>query len=154
MNEKKLKPHIGVYGIFIVDNQVLLIKKARGPYTGLYDLPGGGIEFGERIETALYREILEEAGLAMISNQFMGYNEYFCKYINDGVKKDFHHIGLYYIVGLNSVEIKVSPDGHDSLGCEFVDMDLLKKENVAPIAWPMIQQAWRTLRKKRRKHRS
>jgi 8-oxo-dGTP pyrophosphatase MutT (NUDIX family) len=147
------KPYLGVYGIYIINNLVLLIKKARGPYAGLYDLPGGGVEFGEKLETALQREIREEVGLSIVSSCFLGYNEYFCKYLKDSVEKDFHHIGLYYIVGLNSVEIKVSPDGHDSLGCEFVDMDLLKKENVAPIAWPIIQQAWRTPGKKSRKRR-
>ncbi|MGE5672489.1 MAG: NUDIX domain-containing protein, partial [Mycobacterium leprae] len=37
----------GAYGVCIVDGRVLVIRKAKGPYKGLYDLPGGGIEFGE-----------------------------------------------------------------------------------------------------------
>ena len=38
------RSHKGVYGIIRKGNQILLIRKARGPYTGLYDLPGGSPE--------------------------------------------------------------------------------------------------------------
>ena len=40
-----------------------LIKKCGGPYDGKLDLPGGTIEFCERPEVALKRELLEETGL-------------------------------------------------------------------------------------------
>ena len=44
--------HLGVYGIVIHDNKILLVEKSRGAYTGKYDLPGGSIEHGEKpIET-------------------------------------------------------------------------------------------------------
>lgn len=35
------KIYIGVYGIILNEGKILLIKKARGPYKGMYDLPGG-----------------------------------------------------------------------------------------------------------------
>jgi len=44
--------HVGAYGILIKDGKILLIKKSRGAYKGMYDLPGGGIEFGERYQSA------------------------------------------------------------------------------------------------------
>jgi len=49
------RTHLGVYGIVKHDNKLLLIKKAEGPYTNLYNLPGGGVEFGETPEQALTR---------------------------------------------------------------------------------------------------
>ena len=51
--------HIGSYGIISNDNKIVLITKARGGYTGLLDLPGGGIEHNESPEVALKREIFE-----------------------------------------------------------------------------------------------
>jgi 8-oxo-dGTP pyrophosphatase MutT (NUDIX family) len=42
--------HVGVYGIYIKNNAVLMIKKSRGPYKGMYDLPGGRMEQGETME--------------------------------------------------------------------------------------------------------
>ena len=65
MSTKSIKKHthIGVYGLIIKDNKILLIKKATGPYDGLLDLPGGSFEFGETPIEALKREIEEESGL-------------------------------------------------------------------------------------------
>lgn len=58
--ETKQYSHVGVYGICIKNNAVLLIKKSRGPYKGMYDLPGGRMESGETIEEGLKREFMEE----------------------------------------------------------------------------------------------
>ena len=48
--------HIGIYGLSIKDDKILLIKKKTGPYDGKLDLPGGTIEFCERPSEALKRE--------------------------------------------------------------------------------------------------
>lgn len=46
---------LGVYGVLVKNDKVLLIKKARGPHTGKWDFPGGSIEFGEEPYEALKR---------------------------------------------------------------------------------------------------
>lgn len=45
----------------IYDSQVLLVQNWIG--TGRWDLPGGGIKFGESTEDAAIREVHEELGL-------------------------------------------------------------------------------------------
>lgn len=55
--------HIGVYGLIIENNNIALIKKCNGPYTGKLDLPGGSFEFGETPEETLKRELKEETGI-------------------------------------------------------------------------------------------
>jgi ADP-ribose pyrophosphatase YjhB (NUDIX family) len=88
-----------------------MIKKARWPYTGMYDLPGGWIEFLEYIEQALGREIMEETWVSLVSKIFIWNNEYFCEYTSrKGIQKEFHHIGFYYAVDLEDKEVKTSPD--------------------------------------------
>ena len=62
---KQIK-HIGVYGLLVKDNKILLIKKCGGPYDGKLDLPGGSIEFNESIEEALIREFKEEVGIDIL----------------------------------------------------------------------------------------
>ena len=57
---------LGAYALIIENNKILLIKKNGGPYHGKLDLPGGTIEFGERPEEALKRELLEEVGIEII----------------------------------------------------------------------------------------
>lgn len=133
--------HVGAYGILIKDGKILLIKKSRGAYKGMYDLPGGGIEFNEKIEDALKREFIEETGITVSSYSFLGYNEYFCDYTNDsGELRRLHHIGLYYEVAATFENIKSDSDGQDSLGAEFIDIKELDKIQIAPIAKKMIDK--------------
>jgi 8-oxo-dGTP diphosphatase len=45
------------------DGKILLVRRARAPGKGFYSLPGGRVEFGESLHTALTREVDEETGL-------------------------------------------------------------------------------------------
>ena len=49
----------------VKDGQVLLIKRAREPYAGLWTLPGGRCEPGESAPDAAVREVREELGLTV-----------------------------------------------------------------------------------------
>src|SRR5690606_8399643 len=55
---------LGVYALAIYRGQVILVRKGGGPYVGRWDLPGGGVEFGEAPLETLARELQEETGLA------------------------------------------------------------------------------------------
>jgi 8-oxo-dGTP diphosphatase len=62
----KYHAHFGIYGYLKNDDSILLIKKARGPYKGMYDLPGGSPNENETNEETLTREIKEETGIDII----------------------------------------------------------------------------------------
>ena len=49
MNKLTKHRHLGVYGLLIENDKILLIKKANGPYKGKLDLPGGSIKFLEKV---------------------------------------------------------------------------------------------------------
>jgi 8-oxo-dGTP diphosphatase len=54
---------IGV-NIFVVRNDKLLLGKRKNTYgAGTWGLPGGHLEFGERLEAAAARELKEETGI-------------------------------------------------------------------------------------------
>ena len=44
--------------------RILMCKRTREPYLGLYNLVGGHIEVGESGEDAAYRELSEETGIS------------------------------------------------------------------------------------------
>ena len=132
--------HVGVYGVLIHENKILLIKKSRGAYKGMFDLPGGSIEFGEKVEDALRREFIEETGIMLESQNFIDYGEYFCNYLNESNEpRTLHHLGLYYKVSAIFDKIKNGPDGQDSLGAEFVDIEKLSELKISQIALPIIK---------------
>ena len=56
-------PQLAVSAVIFRDGKILLVRRARSPGKGFYSLPGGRVEFGESLHTALHREVDEETAL-------------------------------------------------------------------------------------------
>jgi mutator protein MutT len=54
---------VGVGAVIVDEGKVLLVKRKYEPLKGQWSLPGGMVEIGETLETALAREMLEETAL-------------------------------------------------------------------------------------------
>ena len=59
------RPIVGVGVLIEVDGRYLLVKRAAEPDAGLWSIPGGLIEVGEKAADAAVREALEETGLSV-----------------------------------------------------------------------------------------
>jgi len=57
------RPIVGVGAVIVDEGRVVLIKRKYEPLKGHWSLPGGMVEIGETLESALSREMLEETGL-------------------------------------------------------------------------------------------
>ncbi|MDD5555757.1 MAG: NUDIX domain-containing protein [bacterium] len=57
------RPLAVVVAALIHEGRILLIRRRRGDYVGLWGLPGGKIEGGEHVAAAAAREIAEETGV-------------------------------------------------------------------------------------------
>jgi len=68
-------PQLAVSAAIFRDGNVLLVRRARSPGKGVYSLPGGRVEFGESLHTALAREIEEETSLAIDIVGLAGWRE-------------------------------------------------------------------------------
>lgn len=133
--------HVGSYGVIIRDRKIALIKKARGGYKGLYDLPGGGIEHDETPLEALTRELMEEIGVSIIKAELLdAVSKTFKWDVNDELIQDLHHIGILYTVEIEGNELKTDADGLDSLGGEWIDIDKVKEEDVSPFTWMALKK--------------
>ena len=69
------RPQLAVSGAIFRDNKVLLVRRSRSPGKGFYSFPGGRVEFGESLHTALHREVDEETGLRIDILGFAGWRE-------------------------------------------------------------------------------
>jgi ADP-ribose pyrophosphatase YjhB (NUDIX family) len=69
------RPQLAVSGAIFRDGKVLLVRRARLPGKGFYSFPGGRVEFGESLQTALHREVDEETGLKIEILDFAGWRE-------------------------------------------------------------------------------
>jgi 8-oxo-dGTP diphosphatase len=57
---------VSVKGLCVKDGKVLFVKESKKSLSGKWELPGGGLDFGEEIHTGLRREVEEEMGLKVI----------------------------------------------------------------------------------------
>lgn len=137
MKVKKTK-HLGVYGLLIKDENILLIKKVTGPYEGKLDLPGGSFEFSERPIQALKREFLEETGLNIIDYNIYDSDSVLNEWVYEGENILNHHIGIFYIInkydGSIKEDIYLDDNNDDSLGAKFYSIKDLKREELSKIA--------------------
>ena len=57
------RPIVGVGGVIVDHERVLVVKRATEPRRGQWSIPGGAVEIGETLREALAREVQEETGL-------------------------------------------------------------------------------------------
>lgn len=133
--------HLGVYGIIIKNNKILLIKKSRGAYIGKFDLPGGGLEHGEDIIQCLKREIKEETGLDIKKTELRNVYTYNIEWDNNGEIENLHHIGIIYDVILdNFTNLKLDGDGLDSLGTCWINISETNFNLLSPFAYKVMAE--------------
>lgn len=130
--------HIGVYGLIIKEDKIILIKKKTGPYDGKLDLPGGSIEFGETPSETLKRELQEEVGINILDYNLFDASSVLVDwdYNNEIIKTE--HIGIFYKVsnynGDIKKELEIDNVNDDSLGADFYDIKDLTKDKLSAIA--------------------
>ena len=91
-----------VFAIRQMNGEILLHTKNRYE-TPIYRLPTGGIERGEPVEDALFREIAEETGQEVKVRRFLGV--LYCNFVSNGSGIPF----VSYIFYLDSLSQKLSP---------------------------------------------
>lgn len=67
------EPTVGAL-IFDTDGRLLLLQSHK--WRGKYVVPGGHVELGETLETALRREVKEETGLDVADIEFLLFQEF------------------------------------------------------------------------------
>lgn len=62
MNDKH--PILTTDGLITKEEKVLLIKRDIDPFKGFWVLPGGHVDYNEKVEQAIKREVKEEVGVS------------------------------------------------------------------------------------------
>ncbi|MFQ6127292.1 MAG: NUDIX domain-containing protein [Thermoplasmata archaeon] len=65
-------PRIAVDGILIYRGKLLAVRRKYPPFRGRLALPGGFVEYGERVEEAVVREFEEETGIKTKVKRILG----------------------------------------------------------------------------------
>ncbi len=114
------------YAILAHSGRVLLLQLR---HSGKYQLPGGGIEVGERIEDTLKREVREETGIEITVGPLVDFAEIF--FIYDPSGKAYHGLLLYFLCHPTTFEL-LDDDQVDDDAAEkprWVEIDTLRPQD-------------------------
>lgn len=89
-----------VVGSIVQDGTCLLIRRVKEPYKNFWSIPGGKLEFGEDIASAITREFLEETGTEV---SFSGVRGVVSEIIKDRAADTATNHFLIWVCGLGHV---------------------------------------------------
>ncbi len=114
----------GAYGPGHTGNHIVLVTTGQGPYKGMWNLPGDGIEFGETPEEALRREFEEKTGLVDLPDPEL--IDSLSQTETHPLRPDteMHLLGFLIRVELATrFPVKSVPNGNDPLGASWIHSD-------------------------------
>ena len=121
----------------IVADGYLLLVRTKG-YSNTY-LPGGHVEFGERAEAALVRELKEELGVAVTLGRFLGAVEHAW----DDTSGAHHELNLVFAAALPGVTTPVPvPPREPHLEVLWHPLGRLTEQRLLPEVFCTVVPEW------------
>ena len=91
--------------------EVLLVERAGNPLKGWWSIPGGLLETGETLETAVKREVREETGLRIEVIKFF---EIFERIMPDSKGRiEYHYLLIDFLCRVAGGKLRPSSDASD-----------------------------------------
>jgi ADP-ribose pyrophosphatase YjhB (NUDIX family) len=131
----KQRPLNIAIGAVIHDNHILLIKRVKPPYTGLWGIPGGKVEFNEHVKDTAIREIFEETG---INTEFKRYCGTCSEIITENNEIHVHFV--IHVVALTPVDLEIAEQQEGEVA--WFNLDSLKdtKDQIIPSDLHLIEK--------------
>lgn len=138
------QPIVGVGGVVIRGNRVLLVRRGREPLKGEWTIPGGMLELGESLKNGVKRELLEETGLKVRPMETLTVFERIQK---NGKRVQYHYVIVDYFCRPAGGRLK---SGSDVLDARWVPREELTRYRLTPKAASVIANAFDLARKRPR----
>ncbi len=106
-------PTLTVDGLILIKDRLVLIRRGRSPFKGMYALPGGIVEYGESTEFAVTREVEEETGLETEILQLVGV------YSDPGRDPRGHFVTVVYQLHPVGGELRSGDDASEIFLCKL-----------------------------------
>ena len=101
-------PLLTVDAVILKDGRFVLIRRKNEPFKGLWALPGGFVEAGEKVEDAARREAREETGLDIELLALLG--------VYSDPKRDprGHTVSVVYLAKPAGGELRAADDAEEA----------------------------------------
>jgi len=130
-------PRAGVSAAIFRGQTVLMVERGKPPFIGLWSLPGGHIEPGEKARDAALREVMEETGVAA---RIDGLAE-----IVDAIRAPGGVLAAHYLIAVfHGCWLANEPAAaSDAAKARFVPLDAVGSLSTTEGAGAAIATAWR-----------
>ncbi len=135
--EFPVKPVVGVGGVVVRGEHVLLVRRGREPLKGRWSIPGGRLELGEDLAAGVRRELREETGLVVEPIEVLAV---FDRIVWQGRRIRFHFVIVDYACRVKGGRLKPASD---VLAARWVRRRDLPQYRLTKIATSVIGKAFR-----------
>ncbi len=115
------RAEVCVGAVVVRDGRLLLVERGRGSGVGLWSIPGGRVEPGETLVSAVERELFEETGLRGTCGDFIGWVE--------RIDDTAHYVILDFTVRVDAGDPVA---GDDAAAVRWVLLDALDSVALVP----------------------
>ena len=132
----KKVPILGVGAVVIHQERVLLVKRGNAPYQGMWCIPGGRVQYGETLQQAAEREILEETDIIIKAKQPV--------YTFEIIETENTDQPLHYVVidlEADYVSGDIKPDD-DALDARWFAKEEIDQDHVQELTRNFLKQWW------------
>jgi 8-oxo-dGTP diphosphatase len=141
--EFPLSPLVGVGGIVVHQNRVLLVQRGTEPLKGQWTIPGGLIDVGETLREAVEREVLEETGLVVEPLELV---ELLDRIHREGDRVRYHYVIADYLCRLEGGTLLAASDAAAVRWVERSEWNSHSVLRIDPITTRVIEMAWQRAR--------
>ena len=116
------RPIVGVAGVIIEDDRVVLVRRGRPPAYGEWSLPGGAVELGETLEEAVTREVEEEVGIKVDVVEVVAVLDRI--FLDKEGRVQFHYVLMDFLCTRRTGKLAASSD---AISCAYVPLSALTR---------------------------
>ena len=127
---------VTIKGLCVRDGKLLMIRESESQSGQKWELPGGGLDFGEDINTGFRREIKEEMGLTVTAMSTAPVYTWTWKYENKRNLTWFYACVLAYRVEFENLEITPSEECE---AIEFFDTNGIRSLGLSGQMSPLVE---------------
>jgi 8-oxo-dGTP diphosphatase len=142
------QPLVGVGGVVIHRERILLIRRGGEPLKGEWSIPGGLVELGEELAEGARRELKEETGLDVEPLEVL---EVFDRIFRERGRVRYHFVIVDFACRLKGGRLR---PGSDVLEARWVRRAELSAYNLTEKATSVVLRAFDYLDKRRRGQQS
>jgi 8-oxo-dGTP diphosphatase len=141
--EFPLSPLVGVGGVVVHDNRVLLVQRGHEPALGQWSIPGGLIDVGETLREAVIREVREETGLEVEPIELI---ELLDRIHRQDGRVHYHYVIADYLCRVAGGKLAAASDAAAVRWAERAEWNSHSTLRLDPITTRVIETAWQRAR--------